>query len=624
MKLGTDAPVHTILEAGVSRRRFIVGAAGLGMLAVVGDQLLGEPWAYADGPTVGLPPTGTAPEQVHLTWGSDPTTQVTVSWASPGLQAMPKPSLIVHAQHGNTPAATVRHVPYTDGMNLETVHSYHAELGGLSPDTAYTYVINDGTGQIFEGSFTTAPAGRAAFRFTSVGDLSTPTAAHNVSATSWNESSDNAYYTPQAIETQQPLFHLLNGDLCYANLNTNNAPEVWRDFGRNNQVSAANRPWMPCRGNHEIEWGADTVDGKPAADGNGHWNGAHGYASYQARYALPDNGVPGLSGAFYAFRVGTVLFVSLDADDVIYQDGGSFYAPKANPDGSYSPLTATNPAISIPPGTSLYNREYTGRLVAGPDNSLVPAVHQPNRQTQWLEQTLAAAREDKRVDMIVVQMHQCALSSSSAGNGSDLGIRQTWLPLFDRYSVDLVLNGHDHDYERSYPVRGHVDGAHGTVVAPNPGQATGPVDTRLPKVSSRGRNRGGYDGAYDTSLGTVFLTLGGGGTDGPTAVYGTVATDPTTPQAKVITQRNQIYVSGGSYVKNGADAVEPAAWSAQRDTTDAYGFAVFDVDPGSRRGDTTITMTFLHAPTATGGGAPYEGTTSFSVFERILFGRGLS
>jgi 3',5'-cyclic AMP phosphodiesterase CpdA len=57
------------------------------------------------------------------------------------------------------------------------------------------------------------------------------------------------------------------------------------------------------------------------------------------------------------------------------------------------------------------------------------------------------------VDWIVVQMHQCALSSSQTGNGSDLGIRQEWLDLFDRFEVDLVLNGHDHDYERSFPVR---------------------------------------------------------------------------------------------------------------------------------------------------------------------------
>ena len=40
------------------------------------------------------------------------------------------------------------------------------------------------------------------------------------------------------MESFQPLFHLLNGDLCYADLNPMVQPEVWRDFGDNNQPSA--------------------------------------------------------------------------------------------------------------------------------------------------------------------------------------------------------------------------------------------------------------------------------------------------------------------------------------------------------------------------------------------------
>jgi hypothetical protein len=53
---------------------------------------------------------------------------------------------------------------------------------------------------------------------------------------------------------------------------------------------------------------------------------------------------------------------------------------------------------------------------------------------------------------------------------------------------------------------------------------------------------------------------------------------------------------------------------------------VFDVDPGQSRGDTTITMTYLHAPQA-GGNPPantgYVGTTSYSEFEQVVFGRRL-
>jgi hypothetical protein len=86
--------------------------------------------------------------------------------------------------------------------------------------------------------FRTAPAGRSAFRFTSFGDLATPN-------TQWVLSYGQSRYAVAEVEAQQPLFHLLNGDLCYANLNPTSQPEVWRDFGNNNQASAANRPWMP-------------------------------------------------------------------------------------------------------------------------------------------------------------------------------------------------------------------------------------------------------------------------------------------------------------------------------------------------------------------------------------------
>ena len=114
------------------------------------------------------------------------------------------------------------------------------------------------------------------------------------------------------------------------------------------------------------------------------------------------------------------------------------------------------------------------------------------------------------MDWIIVQMHQCAASSSATGNGSDLGIRQEWLPLFDRYQVDLVLSGHDHDYERSFPVRGaDADAGHEV--------ATGAVVNTLrphPVTTTD-------SGVFDTSQGTVHLILGCGGTDGNLDEYGT-------------------------------------------------------------------------------------------------------
>ena len=124
-------------------------------------------------------------------------------------------------------------------------------------------------------------------------------------------------------------------------------------------------------------------------------------------------------------------------------------------------------------------------------------------------------------------MHQCACSSSATGNGSDLGIRQQWLPLFDRYEVDLVLNGHDHDYERSFPVRG-ADANVGHEVA------TGAVvNTLRPHPVTTTDN-----GVFDTSQGTVHLILGCGGTDAPLDQYG-IDTADGQHQAKVFTQANR-------------------------------------------------------------------------------------
>jgi hypothetical protein len=34
-------------------------------------------------------------------------------------------------------------------------------------------------------------------------------------------------------------------------------------------------------------------------------------------------------------------------------------------------------------------------------------------------------------------------------------MREHWVPIFDKHHVDLVLQGHDHAYQRTYPLRDH-------------------------------------------------------------------------------------------------------------------------------------------------------------------------
>jgi hypothetical protein len=161
-------------------------------------------------------------------------------------------------------------------------------------------------------------------------------------------------------------------------------------------------------------------------------------------------------------------------------------------------------------------------------------------------------------------MHQVIISSCNA-NGADLGIRQNWGPLFDEYEVDLVVCGHEHDYERSYALRGTVSGSE--TLTPNP-------------VSTEAAN-------IDTSQGTVHLVLGGGGNsaNSNTEFF-------TNGQAKVTTAVSAPVSTGK---RKPTYVMEDAVWSAFRDEEHPYGFAAFDVDPGSAPGGTTsIRVTYYN------------------------------
>ncbi len=549
-------------SASLSRREFFKEAGATGLAAAASPL---APY-NADAHAAGVEGT---PEQIHLTWGDDPSSTVVVSWASPAQSVNPRVQIRESDGRLSPRIERVIHAvqrSYTDGLNGQTVFTYHATLERLRAAAAYDYSVtadNDrNRSRPFTAAFQTAPAGRAPFRWTSYGDLATPNA-------SWALSWPQSRYAVEAVERFKPLFHLLNGDLCYANLNPGAQPAVWADFGNNVQTSAAYRPWMPCPGNHEIEFN----------------NGAQGFNSYLSRYSLPHNG-GAFTGLWYQFTVGSALFISLSADDVIYQDSGAFVAGPS----PLRPAPSTGNA-PIEPGTSLYVHGYSG-----------------GEQTRWLERTLSAAAANTRIDWIIVQMHQDALSSSSSGNGSDKGIREAWLPLFDRYGVDLVLCGHDHDYERSWPVRGcnhdvgrdAVSGAALDTCQPRPVITADPAD-----------------GSYDTSRGTIHLILGGGGTSAPLDAYGV---DPASglPQAKVITRRNRAIpgANAGTFVKPGADALELAIWSARRDTDTGYGIAVFDLDPGVPAGKTSITVRYYHA-----AGADRVPTPDYQLYETMVLAK---
>jgi hypothetical protein len=96
------------------------------------------------------------------------------------------------------------------------------------------------------------------------------------------------------------------------------------------------------------------------------------------------------------------------------------------------------------------------------------------------------------------------------------------------------------------------------------------------------------------------------------------------PQAKVITTRNAIVGSeAAGFVENGADSIEDAPWSAAINPTDAYGYSIFDVDPGTHPGQTTITFQYFAIAAVTNeAGTAHDGTTTLPTHptEKFVFG----
>ena len=71
------------------------------------------------------------------------------------------------------------------------------------------------------------------------------------------------------------------------------------------------------------------------------------------------------------------------------------------------------------------------------------------RQADWLDATL----EQTKASWKFVMFHHPVYPSHPWRDMPAL--REHWVPIFDKHHVDFVLQGHDHAYQRTYPLRGH-------------------------------------------------------------------------------------------------------------------------------------------------------------------------
>lgn len=239
---------------------------------------------------------------------------------------------------------------------------------------------------------------------------------------------------------------LLLGDNAYFN---GLDEEYQRRFFRPYRASVLkNHALFPTPGNHEYA-------NNPARQQD------HAIAYYSI-FSVPERGecggVPSGSPSYYSYNWGNIHFVSLDSYGE--HDGGA---------------------------TRLYDTS--------------------GAQARWLKRDLVANKQP----WTIVYFHHPPYTMGSHNSDREaelVKIRQSLLPLLERYGVDMVLNGHSHNYERSYPMKGYYGDeasfdADKYVVSTFRGSNNENGGTCIYETDSRGTDRG-----------TVYVVSGSSGASG--------------------------------------------------------------------------------------------------------------
>ncbi|GAC1398518.1 MAG: metallophosphoesterase [Mycobacterium sp.] len=405
----------------VSRRNFLRGSAAAAAVAALGASPFGRR-AYAEDAALAV-------ANRRVGYGADASSQLRFA-AQLSRNPYATRIFLDHGptrELGATIEAEVRNlltqIPASDGGVLAAEQFYaHAPVDALPGSTPHFYRWRTGDGFASDvlSAATAMPNARDAFnpfRFTMMGDQGTddtPVLPSDIPAGVFDDRYYKSDNDPAVAHTanvfnqiiaSRPDFHVLAGDIAYADTSGAGRPEtfmpsaadpptgfdkfnpyVWDVYLGSIEASASTTPWMFATGNHDMEAAYST----------------HGYGGHLARLDFPRNG-PASCPSVYSFVYGNVAVLSLDANDVSYE-------------------IRTNTGYS-----------------AGAQNT-------------WVGKTLAAHRANPNVDFIVCFFHHCAYSTTDS-HASDGGVRAAWCDLFDRYRVDLVLQGHNHVFERTDPIR---------------------------------------------------------------------------------------------------------------------------------------------------------------------------
>jgi hypothetical protein len=139
-----------------------------------------------------------------------------------------------------------------------------------------------------------------------------------------------------------------------------------------------------------------------------------------------------------------------------------------------------------------YNHENVHILVIDTDRN---SYASGSAQRNFVQQDLQQASTDPSIKWIIVYLHKpmytspntCGSSSCSNTGSENTNIRNGFGPMFDQFGVDLVLQGHVHNYQRTFTLK------------------YDPVSPSSPTITSNNPN------AYTEGNGAVYAVVGTGG-----------------------------------------------------------------------------------------------------------------
>jgi len=109
-------------------------------------------------------------------------------------------------------------------------------------------------------------------------------------------------------------------------------------------------------------------------------------------------------------------------------------------------------------------------------------------QYQFIENDLKNSAADPKIDWIFVMEHR-PIYTSPTEHPADSKIRDVFHPLFEKYGVDIVFNGDNHNYQRTFPLKYNNDNG----------------DSSNPISASTNMNN------YKENNGVIYLTAGTAG-----------------------------------------------------------------------------------------------------------------